>query len=555
MKRTLGLLAENTQLRVALLRKEKGTLIIDALHSFSKEECDKSFIIKKMSRLASLSEVTGSVSPSSSNGSLTHLYRRFLQRFPFLTLLNRSSKNNKIFPLFSKVKQLYIAQAPWVSADPILATALGSHEALFRTLTLPITHPRKAMAALPFQLETLLPFSLEEALIATSIAKQPKGTPVSISLFATKKQTLQTHLENYQTLKIDPDYVTPVQLALYRLARWLFPQEHSIHILYIGASKSCFVATSSQQVTLTQSLPFGYEDSSVTSSLSEKNIQELERLLYYLKSKNIAPENTPWVLFGEENFISTYVAWFKVKGLSLLSVSHSSLSSSLLQIYAVPIGIALEALAEDKTAVQLRQGIHRSTEFRKKRKKQLCFFLACCGLATLIFGMSSQMFLYKKQSILQEEMAQHLPSSLQPPPLSTEEIKWSLYQWEQSLGSKKNPFPFLPTTPLVSDLLAWLSTHPALVTAEGQKKEGIEVKNIRYQLYRYPKLGENTNIYAARVDLELTADTPRLAREFHDALLKGDLIVDEKKEIKWTTQHNTYWASFETRPQKPREIP
>ncbi|MBS0653899.1 MAG: hypothetical protein JSR39_10305, partial [Verrucomicrobia bacterium] len=62
---------------------------------------------------------------------------------------------------------------------------------------------------------------------------------------------------------------------------------------------------------------------------------------------------------------------------------------------------------------------------------------------------------------------------------------------------------------------------------------------------KHPKLGEAGGVYAAKVDLELTSSTPRLAREFHDALLKGDRIVNAKKEIKWNAQQNTYWTSFE----------
>ena len=486
MKRALGLSTENIYFKVALLRKEKGAIVVEALQSFKEGEVDNSFIDKVMD-----------LAYKDATSPKTDLSRK---------------------PSFwGHVKQLYMAYAPWVSQTPILATSLSPHETLFRTLALPMTQPRKALAALPFQLETLLPFPFEEALIAASMEKQPKGSPISISLFATKKETLTTHLEPYQSLSIDPDYVTTTQQALYRFARWLFPESKSLQILYIGESKSCFVATSENQITLTQSLSFG------------EGIQELERLLYYLKSKNIPLENASWILLGEHSSAPAYASWLKTQGISSLSLEHSSLSEESLRAYALPIGNALEALSGDAHAVQLRQGDRISKKFKEARKKQLHCFLACCGIATLLFGVFSQLLLHKKQHLLQAQLAEHLPALLQPASSSVEEIEDSLYRWEQSLGSKKLGFPFLPTTPLVSDLLAWLSTHPALVTAEGQKKEGIEIKNIRYQLYKYPKLGDATGTYAARVDLELTADTPRLAREFHDALLKGDLIVDEKK--------------------------
>ena len=116
---------------------------------------------------------------------------------------------------------------------------------------------------------------------------------------------------------------------------------------------------------------------------------------------------------------------------------------------------------------------------------------------------------------------------------------------ERSLLKEKKIFPFSPSCPKVSEVLAWLSTHPAFSTAEGAAKEGIEIKKVHYQLVSFPHLEDHSAPYQAQVELEFTAMTPRLAREFHEALLKGDQMVNAKKEIKWNAQGNFYTVQFQ----------
>ena len=103
----------------------------------------------------------------------------------------------------------------------------------------------------------------------------------------------------------------------------------------------------------------------------------------------------------------------------------------------------------------------------------------------------------------------------------------------------------------MSDILAWLSSHPALSTKEGERREEIEIKSLHYSLTEYPKIGQSSSSYTAELELELFAKAPRAARDFHDALLKGDSIVNPKKEVKWQTQNQTYTTSFELHKRAP----
>ena len=145
-----------------------------------------------------------------------------------------------------------------------------------------------------------------------------------------------------------------------------------------------------------------------------------------------------------------------------------------------------------------------------------------------------------------DRLQEYLSPSLASGPLSSaEEIEEKLFEWEKSLRGQKNGFAFLPNVPRVSDVLAWLSAHPSFATEDGGQKEGIEIKSLHYSLTKYPKIGEASTPYTAQLELEFSAQTPRSARDFHEALLKGDQIVNAKKEVKWQTQNQTYQTAFE----------
>ena len=47
-----------------------------------------------------------------------------------------------------------------------------------------------------------------------------------------------------------------------------------------------------------------------------------------------------------------------------------------------------------------------------------------------------------------------------------------------------------------------------------------------------------------KVELEFSTATPKLAREFHDALIAPNQIVDPKGEVKWSSNRGKYRTSF-----------
>ncbi len=513
IKQTLSFISENRRIKTALLKKVGGEFFIEDLRSFDAPE--------------------------------------------------------ELIPL---VKQLYMHTPLFSKKDFLLSTALPAEDVLLRNLTLPIPKRKKALAALPFQLENAIPFPLSDAIVAASLFPQEKKG-FSICAFTAEKKRF--HFPD----GLDPEYTTATPQGLYRLAKWLFPNKEKISLLYIGSSKTCCVIGNTEHVLATHCLQWGHMDffqelstqfplyspleihewllhkeaqpgqflCPVTRQKAEK---ELDRLFQYLKHKGLHDEDTAWMLLGDLYPALDYPSLFTCKGICLLPLDSLPISQEALHEYALPIGISLETLAEDHRSIRfaLPQEERPASYPVQKRKKRLLLYLASCCIATITFMIWGQCLIYKIHQSLTQQLAQYLPSSLDPEQAaSVADLQTLLYQWESSIKAHPTPFPFQPTVPSVSDVLAWLSTHPVLTSPEGNKKKEIDIKNIHYQLYKYPKLGESGGTYAAKVNLEFIAETPRIAREFHDALLKGDLIVDPKKEIRWRSQQDTYWTSFELR--------
>ncbi len=433
----------------------------------------------------------------------------------------------KTLPLTENVKPLYTLSDKKGGSFPSCATALSAHEVLFRKIHLPIKERSKALKALPFQLESLLPIPLSEMIVSLVLKKVPSKTFDAL-VFCAKETSLKNHLESLELDEIDSDFVTLEPIALYRLARYLYGQEKELCIFLFREDTGLCVFLSQGEIALTH-----------TSS-------DLTRLKIFLESKGLWTEEIPALLLGAspENLL----AWKEIFSDKILPVSEEVSS------YAIAIGLALSSLAHDDYRLNLREEKWACPKSLQKRKKAILFFSSLCLGALSLLSIASHVFFKFQYEKLQDTVRAYLPQTFSEMNLSSpEEIRKALTTWEKTVGVQKLPFPFLPTLPSAADVLAWLSTHPSLSTKEGLPKEGISIQAVRYHLYQYPKLGTGKEPYLAKVEIEFIAQTPKLAREFHDALLAGDRIVNAKKEITWNVQQSTYFTAFEVNslPQGP----
>lgn len=432
------------------------------------------------------------------------------------------------FPVGPDNVKLFYNLPPFHTGKKVqIVSGLSSSEIFMRTLHLPLREKRKILEALPFQLETLLPFPLENAIICPLLNPLSKQM-TSVTVIASIREQLSSHLSSLNELDIKPDVVSCFPAALARFARWQFPKEGRVLSFYAQEQKIICTLLEGGELILSQTIPLG-EDAAL----------ELDKFSIFLKQKGVVDEHTPWLLSGNTDLSAIISRIFPGPQLQPDDPLHSA--------YAIPLGLAIDALKSDERSVQFCQKEFTPEHTHQARKKKLMMYVGVCFAATLIMAFGGAAMLGKKQRALMERLQNGLSSpSLVKGPFSTpEEIQQKVFEWEKSLSRQKTPFSFLPTTPKVSDVLAWISSHSAFSTEDGAQKEGMEIKSLHYSLVKYPKIGDASSPYLAQMELEFTASTPRAARDFHEALLKGDQIVNAKKDVKWQNQNQVYHASFE----------
>ncbi len=429
------------------------------------------------------------------------------------------------------VKLFYNLSPFHTGKETRVTSGIGCSETFIRKLHIPLKDRRKILEALPFQLESLVPFSDESTLICP-LFKPLSKQMTAVTVIATSEESLNAHLGDLKNLDIRSDTISCEASALMRFNRWKFPSIGKVLCLHAHHQKLSCVVCEGEEILLSQSLSF--EENADLS-------KELEKLSIFLKQKGGIDDKTPWFLTGNLHFAEQIKNVFSGEALLLDDITNAT--------FAIPIGLALDDLKEDAFSVQFCQKKFTPSHTLHSRQKKAFSYLAFCLGAAVLMAIGSSTILGKNQRLLVQSLKDYITPSLASGSFtSMEDIEENLYAWEDSLKQQKSSFALLPTVPKVSDVLAWLSSHPCFATEEGNSKEGVEIKSLHYTLTKHPKIGETSAPYLAHVELEFTSQTPRAARDFHEILLKGDEIVNAKKDIKWQTQNHTYHTAFELNP-------
>lgn len=402
------------------------------------------------------------------------------------------------YALICKEKNLLRIEQLTASGDDVnplytraeIVTGLGPRDVLLRTLSLKLKSKREVLAALPFQVENILPYTADELILLPTLHKKTDETEVF--LLASSQSALERHLSD---LEIDPDTVSCVPTALFRFAVHYLPNCPALFVYHCDEDEHTFIVIKEGRLTASQ----------------VQRAQDFERICAYMQKK--FPEIDLVLHTGTDNLPTPFIP---------IELENPNLAE-----FAVPIGLAFDAA---RGGAQFRQ-TSLSKKQLKERKKRLFTFLSVCScfiLTTLVLGHlnfkrvenAALAELGSPQGTRLQEFVTQLASSLQAPKKS-------------SLN--------LPTIPKVHEVLTWLSAHPAL-------REECSINHFRYEVVNAPKLGSQVKTYAATVDLELTFPSARAARIFHEALLKEDVMVDQKNPIQWKGDHGIYRAKFYLKP-------
>lgn len=97
-----------------------------------------------------------------------------------------------------------------------LYTALSGQSLIFKELSLPFTSLEKIKMIIPFEVESLLPFALHDALIDGIIVHTDTATQKSdILVVAARREIIDEHLSCFQAAGVQPEKITVDVLELY----------------------------------------------------------------------------------------------------------------------------------------------------------------------------------------------------------------------------------------------------------------------------------------------------------------------------------------------------
>lgn len=138
-------------------------------------------------------------------------------------------------------------------------TALSGKFISNRLLRLPLP-PKQLAKVLPFEIESYIPFPLEDLILDHHIIQSSKTETVCLAA-AAQKSIIQNHLAMLQKVGIQPSFVTFDTISLYNLNQFVAPQTSKTYaIIDLGYQKSSICIISNQKLGMIRTLYTGGRD-------------------------------------------------------------------------------------------------------------------------------------------------------------------------------------------------------------------------------------------------------------------------------------------------------
>jgi type IV pilus assembly protein PilM len=517
-----------------------------------------------------------------------------------INISSHDPNSDDVNPLYNDVNGKIIKEN---SDSHIVVTTLASDEVIVRPLELKLKKESDIDSVLAFQAEPLLPYPVENAILDRMIvAKSNENT--QLSLIAARKDHIMQHLEKWDILQIVPEVISCAPIALAFFAKHFSPSENTQFVLNLNKSETTCILVNNGNLLASQSSHNGLTDlieafsedhpnaskeqfanldfSNISKTNHAKLFTALEnwrlditRLLYSL-SKQLKEDIPVNVLITGDgaamiNLGTTLCQTAQKQIIVPIESPQFALPLADLQSYAVAIGAALSALPNAKNQINFRQNeLAFPNPWRRLKMPLFMYFAGCVFLAAAIYIFGIAYSGYKDDQLRREylelltsmnrsyekvekeyasKMHIRLPNNEVPKvaELSTEDLSNRMQFLQKDLKEGPNDFPFNPNIPRISDVLAWLSNHPNVSIGKdsaGTAISPLQIDHVTYTLIKRPEIKKPQEKYQAKVEIEFSTPTPKLAREFHDALIAPNDLVDPKGEIKWNTSKNKYKTSF-----------
>ncbi|MEZ5315250.1 MAG: hypothetical protein R3E91_03450 [Chlamydiales bacterium] len=394
---------------------------------------------------------------------------------------------------------------------------LPSKGVLVRGSEIQVEKDKDIQAAIPFQLEPLLPYSIDQAIIRFQKIKK-KSHATLLTHFSVRKDHLEEHLKALHTKNIVPQVVTCVPYALAALTR-LFTESSAINFLvYEGEEETTCILV---------------DQGKLLAARAFKKTQHLgnevqKTVLSFASSHKTKKIDTIFLLGRHPEQIEAATGKM-VKCPSLLA---SNVSNEDLREYGLAIGGAIAGY-EINFIEEKRSYPYQWSRF----KKPLITSITLLGilLGTLLSFAKISLNQEKKRieesvvSLLQAEGKNILTEQL----LDADDYLFTLEKIEKTINSRPNTYPMLPNIPNVSELLAWLAKQPS-----------IAIDSIQYSMIKRPDFSRKDERYKVRVEIEFFSKSTETTDAFHNALLSAQNVIDPKEAVEWSNSKGKYKTSF-----------
>lgn len=488
---------------------------------------------------------------------------------------------------------------PLDMGHPLITSSLDGKDVLVRYLHMPVTKDKDIAEALAFQAEPLLPFPIDQSVLAyQTLSKSQDGT--ELTLLAVPKEAIEAHLELWKQNKIEPEHIACVQTALCHFGNTYLPESKTYLIFHLqrqgitgvlmreGKLFASFALSEGLEALFTakenhpHALPKNEAEwIAVLEQHSSRLTETLKRLqkeivkMAFALAKEVKGQEIEGICVTGEAIEWEGLSHTLVQNLSfplLTCQSSGEYSSNQLLSYAVPIGLALGSLPGQSSLVDFRQfELSYPHPWRRLMGPVAAYFGSILLLSAAFYFFGQHYLRYQEDQLRQTyldllagmhkthdqfEIAYlaknpkaHDPFDGEIPRIeqvSQEELRGRLAFMQKEIQASPDSFPLYANIPRVSDVLAWLTQHPAVVVSDedGDPEARLQIENFSYFMVKRPQQGKKGEKYQVKIELEFSSATPKWAREFHDALIAPNDWVDPKGEVKWNTNRGKYKTSF-----------
>lgn len=484
-------------------------------------------------------------------------------------------KNLQIISL-EDLQEVQLLLASLLDATTWIISTLETKQVLLRSLEMTFKTRRAFLKVLPFQLDQLIPYPLEEGIVIPLFEKRSflqKPSPSTVTLLSLHEKTYKEHLLFYQKYHINPDWMGYAPQGLCRFVCH-YTKETTAVIMHMGQDATHIVVMLdgrlfhalqidlgkehfTRALQLDRSLLTKVEVDQFFEEITPENISqetfpalfdlvkkfsyELDRCFYFFMQKPSLEGLDRVVLLKEAVFLKRFVKVLeKTLGSSICFVETEGLHA--LMPYALPIGLAIDGFSKDGEKAQFKKPHEMTSRVKKCLIEKMGKYALACLVCSVFAFFSSQLILKVKENSLHKQISCLVTSYAEELPTTSKNkqeklIVVRLKQLEKHLSKIKKPYGYYLTPTPVTSFLEKL-------TQDRRFKEGLQLEELEYTLESYPTLEHPEAPYKICVRCVISSLKQNLAEVFFDELGQDKLLVEEEPKMDITKQDLRYEALF-----------